>query len=124
MRRRRAKPLATAERGDLGRRRRRDDLQSYVAKRLGDDGGVLGIDDIGFVKKGTTSAGAQRQYSGTAGHTENCRSGVFAAYASSKSRALVDWELFLPRSWTDDTHRVKQPLRAEGGPAGRSRSLR
>jgi SRSO17 transposase len=45
----------------------RDDLQKYVADTLGEDGGVLIIDDTGFIKKGTTSAGVQRQYSGTAG---------------------------------------------------------
>jgi hypothetical protein len=33
---------------------------------------VLIIDETGFLKKGTTSAGVQRQYSGTAGRTENC----------------------------------------------------
>ncbi len=60
----------------------RDDLQQYVADQLGEDDGVLVIDDTGFIKKGTTSAGVQRQYSGTAGRTENCQIGVFAAYAS------------------------------------------
>ncbi|GGX45443.1 hypothetical protein GCM10010353_70290 [Streptomyces chryseus] len=45
----------------------RDDLQTYVADKLGQADGVLILDDTGFVKKGTTSAGVQRQYSGTAG---------------------------------------------------------
>jgi SRSO17 transposase len=45
----------------------RDDLQTYVADNLGEADGVLILDDTGFVKKGTTSAGVQRQYSGTAG---------------------------------------------------------
>ncbi|GGR62016.1 hypothetical protein GCM10010220_11060 [Streptomyces parvulus] len=35
--------------------------------------GVLIVDDTGFLKKGTASAGGQRRYSGTAGHTENCQ---------------------------------------------------
>ncbi|MFD8079953.1 IS701 family transposase, partial [Streptomyces sp. NPDC059718] len=85
----------------------RDDLQAYVAEQLGDDGGVLIIDDTGFVKKGTTSAGVQRQYFGTAGRTENCQIGVFAAYATTRGRALVDRELYLPRSWTDDPQRCR-----------------
>jgi hypothetical protein len=38
-----------------------------------DPGGVLIADDTGFLKKGTRSAGVQRQYSGTAGRTENCQ---------------------------------------------------
>lgn len=65
------------------------------------------IDDTGFLKKGTTSAGVQRQYSGTAGRTENCQIGVFAAYASTAGRALVDRELYLPKSWTDDRDRCR-----------------
>ncbi|WP_405807743.1 transposase [Streptomyces sp. NBC_01187] len=35
----------------------RDDLQEYVAERLGEPDGVLIIDETGFLKKGTTSAG-------------------------------------------------------------------
>lgn len=56
------------------------------------------MDGTGFLKKGITSAGVQRQYSGTAGRTENCQIGVFAAYATSKGRALVGRELYLPQS--------------------------
>ncbi|MEU5365661.1 IS701 family transposase [Streptomyces sp. NPDC005925] len=85
----------------------RDDLQEHVAERLGDPAGVLITDDTGFLKKGTVSAGVQRQYSGTAGRTENCRTGVFAAYASPKGRALVDQELYLPKSWTSDRDRCQ-----------------
>ncbi|MCD0486488.1 IS701 family transposase [Streptacidiphilus sp. ASG 303] len=85
----------------------RDELQAYVAERLGEAGGVLIIDDTGFVKKGTASAGVQRQYSGTAGRTENCQIGVFAAYASARGRALVDRELYLPKSWTEDRDRCR-----------------
>ncbi|MFE2094906.1 IS701 family transposase [Streptomyces sp. NPDC059460] len=85
----------------------RDDLQAYVAEHLGADNGVLIIDDTGFVKKGTTSAGVQRQYSGTAGRTENCQIGVFAAYATTRGHTLVDRELYLPKSWTDDRERCR-----------------
>jgi len=51
----------------------RDDVRDYVIERLGDRGGVLIADETGFLKKGTRSAGVQRQYSGTAGRTENCQ---------------------------------------------------
>ncbi|MFF8036241.1 IS701 family transposase [Streptomyces sp. NPDC016626] len=85
----------------------RDDLQAYVAEQLGHQQGVLILDDTGFVKKGTTSAGVQRQYSGTAGRTENCQIGVFAAYASARGRALVDRELYLPKSWAEDRERCR-----------------
>jgi SRSO17 transposase len=85
----------------------RDELQEYVADELGEDDGVLIIDDTGFIKKGTTSVGVQRQYSGTAGRTENCQIGVFAAYASPRGRALVDRELYLPKSWSADRDRCR-----------------
>ena len=86
----------------------RDDVRGYVARHLGDAGGVLVVDETGFVKKGTRSAGVQRQYSGTAGRVENCQLGVFLAYASPKGRALVDRELYLPKSWTDDRDRCRE----------------
>ncbi|MEY9849722.1 SRSO17 transposase [Streptacidiphilus sp. BW17] len=85
----------------------RDDLQTYLAEQLGTPEGVLIIDDTSFVKKGTVSASVQRQYSGTAGRTENCQIGVFAAYASTKGHALVDRELYLPKSWTEDRERCR-----------------
>ncbi|NUV87598.1 IS701 family transposase, partial [Streptomyces sp. KAI-26] len=84
----------------------RDDVREYVAERLG-PGGVLIIDDTGFVKKGTTSAGVGRQYTGTSGKIDNCQIGVFAAYATSRGRALVDRELYLPKAWTSDRERCR-----------------
>lgn len=85
----------------------RDDVRSYAAQRLGDRDAVLIADDTGFLKKGIRSAGVQRQYSGTAGRTENCQIGVFLAYASRHGHALVDRELYLPESWTEDRERCR-----------------
>jgi len=39
----------------------RDDLRRYVVEQLGDPGAVLVVDETGFLKKGTKSAGVQRQ---------------------------------------------------------------
>ena len=55
----------------------RDDLQAYVVQHLGDPEAVLVLDETGFLKKGTKSAGVARQYSGTAGRIENCQIGMF-----------------------------------------------
>jgi SRSO17 transposase len=85
----------------------RDDLCAYVVEHLGDVGAVLVVDETGFLKKGTTSVGVQRQYSGTAGKVENCQLGVFLAYASAKGRAMIDRELYLPERWTDDPERCR-----------------
>jgi SRSO17 transposase len=58
----------------------RDDLRNYVVAHLGDEAtGVLIVDETGFLKKGRKSCGVARQYSGTAGATENCQVGVFLA---------------------------------------------
>jgi SRSO17 transposase len=86
----------------------RDDVRDYVIANLGDPGGVLIADETGFLKKGTRSAGVQRQYSGTAGRTENCQVGVFLAYASVHGHALIDRELYLPASWTGDRDRCRE----------------
>jgi SRSO17 transposase len=83
----------------------RDDVRDYVIGQLGDPEGVLIADESGFLKKGTRSAGVQRQYSGTAGRTENCQIGVFLAYASTRGHALIDRELYLPQSWAEDRDR-------------------
>src|SRR5438034_7773803 len=96
--------LATA---DWDAEQVRDDLRAYVVEHLGDPAAVLVIDETGFLKKGTTSVGVQRQYSGTAGKVDNCQLGVFLAYASAKGRAFIDRELYLPRSWTDDPARCR-----------------
>lgn len=84
----------------------RDDVRDYVVDQLGAEG-VLIVDDTGFLKKGTRSAGVQRQYSGTAGRTENCQIGTFVAYASVRGHALIDRELYLPESWTCDRDRCR-----------------
>ncbi|WP_397469270.1 IS701 family transposase [Pseudonocardia charpentierae] len=85
----------------------RDDLRSYVVEHLGEPGGVLIVDETGFLKKGLRSAGVQRQYSGTAGRIENCQLGVFLAYATSKGRTLIDRELYLPKTWVADRDRCR-----------------
>ncbi|TMR01829.1 IS701 family transposase [Nonomuraea turkmeniaca] len=85
----------------------RDDVRSFAVDRLGPDG-VLIVDETGFVKKGTGSAGVQRQYSGTAGRIENCQIGVFLAYATPAGRALLDRRLYLPEhTWLADIGRCR-----------------
>jgi len=44
-----------------------DDVRDYVVEHLGDSDAVLVVDDTGFLKKGTRSAGVQRQYTGDGG---------------------------------------------------------
>ncbi|MFE9139723.1 IS701 family transposase [Streptomyces sp. NPDC007355] len=84
-----------------------DDVRQYIVEHLGDPDAVLIVDDTGFLKKGVRSAGVQRQYSGTAGRTENCQVGVFLAYAAGRGRTLIDRRLYLPASWTEDRERCR-----------------
>jgi SRSO17 transposase len=84
----------------------RDALGRYVAAHLGDAAAVLVADETGFEKSGVCSAGVQRQYTGTAGKITNCQIGVFLAYAvPGGARALIDRDLYVPRSWTGDRER-------------------
>lgn len=86
----------------------RDHVRDYVKEALGDEGGVLVIDETGFLKKGRHSVGVGRQYSGTAGRIENCQIGVFAAYASRYGHALVDRRLYLPKDWAENEERCRK----------------
>ncbi len=56
----------------------------------------------------------QRQYTGTTGKIDNCQLGVFLAVTSCRGRALIDHELYLPTSWTEDPTRCA----AAGSPDG------
>jgi len=85
----------------------RDDLRGYVTGHLGDLAAVLVVDETGDVKKGTATAGVQRQYTGTAGRIENAQVAVYLAYAAPRGYAFIDRALYLPRSWTDDPSRCQ-----------------
>lgn len=90
----------------------RDDVRDYVVEHLaparGGTSGVLVVDETGFVKKGTKSAGVARMYSGTAGRIENCQIGVFLGYATPAGRTFLDRELYLPKEWTADRPRCAE----------------
>jgi SRSO17 transposase len=49
----------------------------------------------------------QRQYTGTAGRVENAQVAVYLVYATDAGHAVIDRELYLPRSWTDDPERLQ-----------------
>lgn len=83
----------------------RDDLRDYVTTELGDSDGVLVVDETGDLKKGTMTVGVQRQYTGTAGRVENAQVAVYLTYAGDRGHAMIDREVYLPRSWTSDRDR-------------------
>ncbi|MER5358837.1 IS701 family transposase [Streptomyces sp. NPDC002785] len=93
----------------------RDFVRRYVIASLADGGvgagpdgcGVLVVDETGFAKKGRSSAGVARQYTGTLGGVFPCQVGVMAAWATGAGQALVDRELYLPKEWCEDRARCR-----------------
>lgn len=86
----------------------RDDLQGYVMEHLADPAAALVLDETGSLKKGTKSAGVQRQYTGTAGLIETAQVGVFLGYAGRHGRAPVDCALHVPDTWAKDDARRRE----------------
>jgi len=55
----------------------RDDVRGYLVDQLGEPDAVLVVDETGDLKKGITTVGIQRQYTGTAGRIENAQVAVY-----------------------------------------------
>jgi len=66
------------------------------------------LDDTGFLKQGTHSVGVQRQYTGSAGKVTNCQVGVSLSIATRADHLPVDFELYIPQTWVDDSARRKE----------------
>src|SRR5947209_8452892 len=81
------------------------ELRDFVVAHLGARDGILVVDETGDLKKGTEPVGVQRQYTGTAGRIENAQVGVYLGYATRRGHAMIDRELYLPTSWTDNPDR-------------------
>jgi SRSO17 transposase len=71
-------------------------------------------DDTGLLKQGTHSVGVQRQYTGSAGKVANCQIGVSLSVATRTEHVPIDFELYLPKSWTDDPVRMREARVPEG----------
>jgi SRSO17 transposase len=63
------------------------------------------LDDTGFPKDGDCSVGVARQYSGTLGKVANCQIGVSVNAVTEQASCPLNWRLFLPESWANDTTR-------------------
>ena len=72
---------------------------------------ILVLDESGFPKRGTCSAGVQPQYCGTSGRVENSQVGVFLSYVTARGHGLIDRDLYLPEEWCrDDARRRTAPI--------------
>ena len=73
--------------------------QTLLADSLSSPGGMLTADSCEFPKKGKESVGVARQYCGAVGKVDNCQSGVFIGYSSSKGYGLLTSRLYLSQEW-------------------------
>ena len=88
--------------------RMRDRLQEIVVAEHSGKHTIGIIDETSFVKKGNKTPGVQRQHCGTIGKQENCMVTVHLGYAVGDFHCLLDGELFLPESWSEDRERCDE----------------
>lgn len=87
--------------------RMRNRVQQIVASEHQDNNSVGIIDETSFAKKGNKTPGVQRQWCGSTGKTDNCFVSVHLSYAQDDFHCLIDEDLFLPQSWSDDRVRCR-----------------
>ena len=85
----------------------RDRLQQMVANQRGGAKSIGVFDETSDVKKGVKTPGVQRQWCGKVGKTDNCIVTVHLAFAQDDFHCLLDGELFLPESWSEDRPRCR-----------------
>ncbi len=86
----------------------RDRVQEIVRDEHGGPHAIGIIDETSFVKQGDKTPGVQRQWCGTVGKKENCVVTVHLGYACDDFHCLLDGELFLPESWSEDRKRCQE----------------
>jgi SRSO17 transposase len=73
--------------------------QRLIGESLGEEDGVVLIDESSTVKQGCESVGVAAQYCGSVGKIANGQVGVYLGYASRKGYSLVEGQLFMPDEW-------------------------
>ena len=86
----------------------RDTVQKLVVKDHADIDSIGLIDETSCAKKGTKTPGVQRQWCGSTGKKDNCVVTVHLGYAADDFHCLLDSELFLPESWSNDRERCRK----------------
>lgn len=86
----------------------RDRLRKTIVGQHAGPNSIGIIDETSDVKKGDKTPGVQRQWCGTVGKPENCMVTVHLGYATGDFHCLVDGELFLPESWSEDRQRCRE----------------
>jgi len=81
-----------------------EQIQAEIRKRPELEGGMLTLDESGDKCSGPQKAGAARQYLGRLGKVDLGQVGVGLGYYKDGIWALVDAELYLPKSWFGDDY--------------------
>ncbi|TCR26105.1 DDE superfamily endonuclease [Streptomyces sp. BK205] len=66
------------------------------------------IDDVSFPKCGRASVGVGRQYCGAVGQRTYCQVAVCVHAAIDTASCPLEWQLYLPREWTDGSDRCRR----------------
>ena len=74
----------------------------------GSENSCLLIDESSFEKKGKSSVGVERQWSGRLGKVDNCQVAVFASLTQGKYSTLIDTRLYLPQKWIQAPERCRE----------------
>ena len=83
-------------------------LQEILIRDHGDLNAIGVIDETSFPKKGTKTAGVQRQHCGATGKTDNCVVTVHLGYVAKDFHASIDGDLYLPEeTWAEDRSRCR-----------------
>ncbi|MGA7203003.1 MAG: IS701 family transposase [Specibacter sp.] len=91
----------------------RDALQRHLAEVIralpADALGTVGvIDETSCSKQGDKTPGVQRQYRGCLGKVDNGIVSVHVGVARGRFQALLDADLYLPKSWDQDRPRCRE----------------
>src|SRR5271167_3958395 len=83
-------------------------LATFISEQPHDPLGTIGvIDETSAAKKGDQTPGVQRQYLGCVGKIDNGIVTVHVGLARGTFQTLLDADLYLPRSWTQDRPRCR-----------------
>lgn len=84
-------------------------MLELVLERHASPTAIALIDETSFARKGSKTAGVQRQHCGATGKTDNCVVAVYLGYATEDFHALVDCALYLPEeTWAENKERREE----------------
>ena len=84
------------------------EYQESLSEEISDEDAMITGDGTDFPKKGDESVGVARQYCGNLGKVDNCQASVMIGYAGVKGYGLIDYELYMPEQWFDESHAGKR----------------